>query len=195
MDTRNQCLIGLVAATTLLAGCMAQYRNQSSCEDLTRQHFAAADTVKGTLKIVHTGVSYQGSRVVVEGQIARDVVTGASGVAVASAASGAVAASGASAASAAAVASTASATSMASDASADSSVPDNARVASASSASSASAATTASAPLPASAAKVTHRQVNTPAAAECTFSQSGLASFRWIAPADLAKTTPDTHAD
>ncbi len=186
MDTRNQCLIGLVAATTLLAGCMAQYRNQSSCEDLTRQHFAAADTVKGTLKIVHTGVSYQGSRVVVEGQIARDVVSGASGGAVASAASAAAVAS---------TASMASATSMASDASADSSVPDNARVASASSAASAAAATTASAPLPASAAKVTHRQVNTPAAAECTFNPSGLASFRWLAPADLAKTTPDTHAD
>jgi hypothetical protein len=30
-----------------------------------------------------------------------------------------------------------------------------------------------------------------PIAAECTFNESGLTSFRWLAPAELAKTTPD----
>jgi hypothetical protein len=34
----------------------------------------------------------------------------------------------------------------------------------------------------------------TPAAAECMFNESGLVSFRWLAPPALAKTTPDPHA-
>jgi len=34
----------------------------------------------------------------------------------------------------------------------------------------------------------------TPAAAECTFDESGLTSFRWLAPAVLAKTTTTTPA-
>ncbi|TAM00043.1 MAG: hypothetical protein EPN70_23540 [Paraburkholderia sp.] len=34
----------------------------------------------------------------------------------------------------------------------------------------------------------------TPAAAECTFDASGLKSFRWLAPASLAKTMPDPGA-
>jgi len=32
-------------------------------------------------------------------------------------------------------------------------------------------------------------------AAECTFDESGLSSFRWLAPAALAKTTPAPHAE
>lgn len=35
----------------------------------------------------------------------------------------------------------------------------------------------------------------TATAAECTFDESGLKSFHWLAPAALAKTTPDPHAD
>ncbi|WP_233862997.1 hypothetical protein [Paraburkholderia adhaesiva] len=34
----------------------------------------------------------------------------------------------------------------------------------------------------------------TPAAAECTFDEAALKSFRWLAPAALAKTTPDPGA-
>lgn len=32
---------------------------------------------------------------------------------------------------------------------------------------------------------------HTPTAAECTFDESGLKSFRWLAPAALVKTTPE----
>ncbi|MFP4906303.1 hypothetical protein ACLFKT_45850, partial [Paraburkholderia sp. BR14261] len=38
------------------------------------------------------------------------------------------------------------------------------------------------------------KAVGTPAAAECTFNESGLATFRWLAPPKLAKTTPDPNA-
>ena len=34
-----------------------------------------------------------------------------------------------------------------------------------------------------------------PTAAECTFNESGLATFRWLGPAPLAKTTPDPNAE
>jgi hypothetical protein len=179
MNKRNARFVGLAAVATLLAGCVAQYRNPSACEDEMRQRLA--DGTHGTLSVTHSAVAYRGERVVVEGRL-DNVPQAASGV---SAASGAAAGSDAEA------------------------VPLQAASApvAASGAASAAVATAASAasgteagPKPTTPVGVLTQKlglkkpVRTPAAAECTFNESGLTSFRWLAPPALAKTTPDPNA-
>jgi hypothetical protein len=198
MNKRKACFVGLAAVATLLAGCVAQYRNPSTCEDEMRHRLA--DTSLGALADTHSAVSYRGQRVVVEGHLEKPLLPAegaASGASAVSAASGAEAASGASAVSAASAASAVSAA-------------PGVQVAAAQGASSTSAATVAAAASGASAVKAEpkagtpvaalvqklgiKKATPTPAAAECMFNESGLVSFRWLAPPALAKTTPDPHA-
>ncbi|WP_043201030.1 hypothetical protein [Paraburkholderia acidipaludis] len=194
MNKRKACFVGLAAVVTLLAGCVAQYRNPSTCEDEMRHRFAEASL--GALSVTSSGVSYRGQRVVVEGHFDKPLKP-------------AVEASGASAAFAAEAASGASAVSVASAASAASGTPAAAALgasspAAASGAAVAAAASGASAvkaepkpgtPVAALAQKLgIKKPAHTPAAAECLFNESGLVSFRWLAPPELAKTTPDPHA-
>jgi hypothetical protein len=192
MNKRKACFVGLAAVATLLAGCVAQYRNPSTCEDEMRHRLA--DTSLGALADTHSAVSYRGQRVVVEGHLEKPLLPAegaASGASAVLAASGAEAASGASAVSAASAAS-------------------GVQVVAPQGASSASAATVAAAASGASAVKAEpkagtpvaalvqklgiKKATPTPAAAECMFNESGLVSFRWLAPPALAKTTPDPHA-
>jgi hypothetical protein len=145
MNTRTACFAGLAAVAMVLAGCAAQYRNSSACEQEMRRRLA--DASQGELSVAHRAVAHGGSRVVVEGHLEK-----APG-----------AASAAPAASAAAVASAASAP----------------------------AAPAATTPVDAFVQKLGLKKAQvTPAAAECTFDESALKSFRWLAPAALANTTP-----
>ncbi|MFP6559589.1 hypothetical protein WJ542_14975 [Paraburkholderia sp. B3] len=185
MNKRKACFVGLAAVATLLAGCVAQYRNPSTCEDEMRHRLA--ETSLGKLSVTDSAVAYRGQRVVVEGHLDKALKP-------------AVAALGASGASAVEAASGSSAVSVASAASAAS----GSQAAAASGAVVAAAASGASAvkvepkpgtPVAALAQKLgIKKPVHTPAAAECLFNESGLASFRWLAPPELAKTTPDPHA-
>jgi len=179
MDKRKACFVGLAAAATLLAGCVAQYRNPSACELEMRQRLA--DTSLGTLSVTHSAVSYRGQRVVVEGHLnkapgaASDAVAASLAVAV-SPASGAMEASAASVVLAAAASDAAVATA-------------------ASAASAVDAEPKPGTPVAALAQKLgLTKPKPTAAAAECMFNESGLVSFRWLAPPALAKTTPDPNA-
>jgi hypothetical protein len=200
MNKRKACLVGLTVVATLLAGCVAQYRNPSTCEDEMRNRLA--ETSLGTLSVADSAVAYRGQRVVVEGHLNKPLAP-ASG---ASAASAAAAASGASAVSVAEAASEASAVSAASgaqavapraasSAAAASGVAVAAAASGASGASAVKAEPKPSTPVAALVQKLgIKKPVLTPAAAECMFNESGLVSFRWLAPPELAKTTPDPHA-
>ncbi|MGH8779351.1 hypothetical protein [Paraburkholderia sp.] len=169
MKTRTLILAGLAAAAALSAGCAAVYRNGNACEQTMRDALAAESS--DPLKVSHTGVAIYGSRVVVEGEITR-------------VASAVAAASAPSAASAVAVASEDEGGSEASAASAP------------------LAASAAGASVPAASkgiakllkVKVKPKPVKTPAAAECTYDRSGLTAFRWLAPAELVKTTAHTDS-
>lgn len=171
MITRKVCLVGLAATATLLAGCAAQYRNSSACQQEMRSRLA--DASHGELTVVHTAVAYRGSRVVVEGHLKATHQAGA--------ASGASDASDASDAKAA----------LASAASAP------AELAAEEESATVEASAAKAAPKPTTPVDVLTQKLGikkprqTPAAAECTFDESGLKSFRWLAPASLAKTTPD----
>ncbi len=163
MNKRKACFVGLAAVATLLAGCVAQYRNPSTCEDEMRHRLA--DTSLGELSVIHSAVAYRGQRVVVEGHLEKPLKPALE-------ASGAVAASAASGASAVLVASAASG------------------------ASAPTAQPKPSTPVAALVQKLgIKKPVQKAAAAECMFNESGLVSFRWLAPPELAKTTPDPHAD
>ncbi|WP_322014112.1 hypothetical protein [Paraburkholderia sp. J12] len=216
MNKRKACFVGLAAAASLLAGCVSMYRNPSACEDEMQSRLAEVSP-GNKLSIAHSAVSYRGQRVVVEGALARPPVT-ASAAAAASSASAAVEASAAEAASGAMAVSTASATAAASaalDASSASfgsgalalapqgaSAPvaaSGAAVAAAASAASATKATQAepkpATPVAALAQKLGIKKPTfTQTAAECMFNESGLVSFRWLAPPAFAKTTPDPNA-
>ncbi|PCE27606.1 hypothetical protein BWP39_03625 [Paraburkholderia acidicola] len=172
MKTRILLLASIAAAVTLSAACTAAYRNADACEQSMRIALGAESADK--LKVSHTGVGIDGTRVVVEGEIQK----AASEVAVASAASAASAASVASAASAAAEASEAA------------------------SAVSAASATTRHAgegfsspfdglhPPTAPVKQASAKPGKVPAAVQCTYNRSGLLSFRWLAPPDMVKTNP-----
>ena len=211
MNQRNVCIVGLAAVVTVLAGCAAQYRDQSACVAEMRSRLDG--TSKGELKVTHRAVSYRGSRVVIEGELQP-----ASGATAASAPAAASAAGTSSDAQTPATALAAAGTESAPAASTSPMTSTTSRPASgspqaatASAAVAASAPASASAPVAASApakaaasaqpkpttpvgrllAHFSHAKRKTTAtAAECTFGDAGLTSFRWLAPADLAKTTP-----
>ena len=170
MKTRILLLASIAAAVTLSAACTAAYRNADACEQSMRIALAAESS--DTLKVSHTGVGIDGTRVVVEGEIQK----AASEVAVASAASAASAAS-VSAASTASAASAASAVSTASAAT---------RHAGEGFSSPFDGLHPPTAPVK----QATPKPGKVPAAVQCTYNRSGLISFRWLAPPDMVKTNP-----
>jgi hypothetical protein len=188
MNKRNTCFVGLAATATLLAGCVAQYRNPSACEVEMRQRLA--QTSLGTLSVTNSAVSYRGQRVVVEGHLDKPLIPASDAVAASSAAA-AMDASGASAASGASEVSAG----VANGASSAAAASGAAVAAAASTASAVKAAPKPGTPVAALAQKLgLTKPAPTGAAAECMFNESGLVSFRWLAPAALAKTTPDPNA-
>jgi len=200
MNPRNVCIVGLAAVASGLAGCAAQYRNPSAC--IAEMHSRLDEASKGPLSVTHRAVSYRGRRVVIEGQL--EPVAGAAAAASAPAgASGpaavhtetsatALAATGTETAPVASTSAMAGATSTPTSTSA-SAAPSTASPTSAATppaAASIPAQPHPTTPLGALFAHVSHPHKTTPAVAECTFDESGLTSFRWLAPAALAKTTP-----
>ncbi|CAG9220110.1 conserved hypothetical protein [Paraburkholderia tropica] len=185
MNKRNVSLVGLVAGVTLLAGCVAQYQNPGACAQEMRTRLT--QTSLGELAVTHTAVAYRGKRVVIEGHLERPMLPASGAVAASSAsdasgvsaASAAVGASGAQGAKATATTASAAAASQASDASAKQ-----------------AAEPKPTTPVALIAQKLgLHKTPPTPAAAECTYNQTGsLTSFHWLAPAALAKTTPASDA-
>ncbi|MFT0169262.1 hypothetical protein [Paraburkholderia mimosarum] len=180
MNKRNACFAGLVAAITLLAGCAAQYRNTSACEEEMRNRLAA--TTFGGLKVTHSATTWRGARVVVEGQLDHGA---ASDAAVSAQASSPTAASAPHATTATAPVAQAAA------------LPGTMSVPTAPGATAgAGVEDKPTTPVAALAAKLGIKKAPvTPTAAECTFNETGLATFRWLAPAPLAKTTPDPNAE
>jgi hypothetical protein len=177
MKIRILSIACVTTAAALLAACTAVYKNSDACEQLMRSKLA--ETSPDTLKIAHTGVGIDGSRVVVEGSI-EHVVT-ASEVAGASAASAA--------ASAARIANAprpASGARAVSGVSAASSVP-GVVAASDGTVGGASASLAASGSTTASVKSAKPQKTTTAAAAECTFHGSALNVFNWLAPASLVK--------
>jgi len=199
MNQRNVCIAGLAAVAAMLSGCAAQYRNPNSCVAEMRSRLDG--TPMGSLTVTNRAVSYRGQRVVIEGRFEQTgAPTGASNAASNAGANAAseraqtpataLAGSGTETAPAASASplttSVASATSPARSPAADGKAA--AVVAAASAAGQPQAHPTT--PIGALVAHFSHSQKRTPVAAECTFDESGLTSFRWLAPAALAKTTP-----
>jgi hypothetical protein len=176
MKIRTLCLACVTTAAVLFAGCTAVYKNTDACEQMMRTKLAGVtpeqvpDAAIDKLSIDHTGTGIHGTRVVVEGSLAH--LQTASEVAAAAAPKGASAGS-------AAASAVASGTPGASAAVAASAAAPATTVA---------AASGASAPAAASAKPVKPKKVSTATAAECTFNGLSLASFRWLAPAELVKT-------
>jgi len=144
MNTRTACFAGLAAVAMVLAGCAAQYRNSSACEQEMRRRLA--DASQGELSVANRAVARGGSRVVVEGHVEK--------------AHGATAAAAAS-------------------------TP-------------AAATPQPATPVDAIVQKLGIKKPQlTAVAAECTFDETALKSFRWLAPAALVKTTagPGAAAD
>ncbi|WP_321961703.1 hypothetical protein [Paraburkholderia sp. J7] len=189
MNKRNACFVGLAAAVTLLAGCAAQYRNTSTCEEEMRNRLA--DTTLGDLKVTHSATTYRGARVVIEGRLEN----GAASAAVAASAPSASAASAASAAVSATGQTAQAAPLIAVPSVQAGALPGTISVPTAPVAQDGVAGGKPTTPVAALAAKLGIKKAAvTPTAAECTFNESGLATFRWLAPARLAKTTPDPNA-
>jgi hypothetical protein len=139
MNTRTAWFACIAAVAMVLAGCAAQYRNSSACEQEMRRRLV--DASQGELSVAHRAVARGGSRVVVEGHLEK--------------------------------------------------APETAAVAAAP----AVATPHATTPVDAFVQKLgINKPQVTPAAAECTFDESALTSFRWLAPATLAKTTPNPAA-
>ncbi|PYE21846.1 hypothetical protein C7410_11235 [Paraburkholderia silvatlantica] len=189
MNKRNACFAGLAAAVTLLAGCAAQYRNTGACEEAMRNRLAG--TTLGDLKVTHSATTYRGARVVIEGRLENG------------AASAAAAASAPSASAASAASSSASATAQSANETPTvtaptvqaAALPGTISVPTAPVAQGGAPEGKPTTPIAALLAKLgIKKTVATPAAAECTFDESGLATFRWLAPPRLAKTTPDPNA-
>ncbi|SDC02405.1 hypothetical protein [Paraburkholderia lycopersici] len=188
MNIRNACFAGLAAAVTLLAGCAAQYRNTSTCEEEMRNRLAG--TTLGELKVTHSATTYRGARVVIEGRLEHGTAPAAAALP-AQAASEVVQASSGAAANVQEAPRVTAPTGVAAPLPGMMSVP--VAPAAAQGTASESKPTTPVAEL---AAKLgIKKAVHTPAAAECTFNESGLATFHWLAPAPLAKTTPAPNAD
>ncbi|MEX3842663.1 hypothetical protein [Paraburkholderia sp. BR10882] len=186
MNTRNACFAGLAAAVTLLAGCAAQYRNTSACEEAMRSRLA--ETTLGDLKVTHSATTYRGARVVVEGQLEN----GAASAAVVASAPSASAASAAASTTAQGANEAPTVTAPMVQAAA---LPGTISVPTAPVAQGGTPEGKPTTPVAALVAKLgIKKAVGTPAAAECTFNESGLATFRWLAPPKLAKTTPDPNA-
>ncbi|CAB3767172.1 hypothetical protein [Paraburkholderia solisilvae] len=206
MNTRVFTLVSAAAALALFAGCTAVYKNSALCEDRMRSA-AGEDAASETMTISHTGAGIHGSRVVVEGAFVSTVpassvpaiqadwaglpppptpsmATAAATAAAASNSSVAAAAAAASAASAAAVTSMASPT-----------APAWQTTSTPMAVLGATAPPFAAAPVESGTAKpeVTRRgpakpvKLAIPAAMECQFDGESLTSFRWLAPAKLAK--------
>jgi hypothetical protein len=202
LNHRNVLFVGLAAVATVLTGCAAQYRNPGSCVAEMRSRLD--ETAQQQLKITNRAVSYRGQRVVVEGHFehGRGPVGAAAGSV---GAGGSVSLAGTAGSSGTTASSDMSAAGGSAQSTVRHAVPDgttstaNAPVsasAPASVATQADAATDAVAeprpttPVGALVAHFARPRKTTPVAAECTFDESGLTSFRWLAPADLAKTTP-----
>lgn len=189
MNKRNACFVGLAAAVTLLAGCAAQYRNTNTCEEEMRNRLA--DTTLGDLKVTHSATTYRGARVVIEGQLENGAASGAAAASAPSAAS----ASAASAAMSATGQSAQEAPTITAPMVQAGALPGTISIPTAPTAQGGAAGGKPTTPVAALAAKLgIKKAVVTPTAAECTFNESGLATFRWLAPAPLAKTTPDPNA-
>ncbi|TDV16260.1 hypothetical protein [Paraburkholderia caballeronis] len=215
MIKRNASIVGLAAAAALLTGCAAQYRNPASCVAEMRSRLG--DTSLGELSVTNRAVSYRGQRVVIEGTLKPAAASATASTGGAAAAKPASAAPGQPASGMADAGAPASGTVSQADGSSGATRAATAAGAASAPASTGSsttppaatrAATPAAASQPAPAhpttpigALVAHfsqPRKTTPTAAECTFDESGLTSFRWIAPADLAKTTaarPASHND
>jgi hypothetical protein len=188
-----------ITAAALLAGCAATYQNPNTCEQMMRSGWTDSSQ-QDKLTITHTGTAIHGTRVVVEGSSEHTVTTpaAASGAIPASApppASGAAAGKAADPASASGAiagfgsaptsgASGASATPIDANAAVTAAGADAASVATVSTGS----ATAAKPKQPAKPVKITE-----PAAVECTFNQTGLSAFRWLAPPELVKTPSDAE--
>jgi len=185
MNTRNACFAGLAAAVTLLAGCAAPYRNTSACEEEMRNRLA--DTTFGELKVTHSATTWRGARVVVEGQLdhGSGPATAASAVQASSEGTSSTAANAQRAPTITAPIAQAAA------------LPGTMSAPTAPGATSgAGEEDKPTTPVATLAAKLGIKKAPvTPTAAECTFNESGLATFRWLAPAPLAKTTPDPNAE
>lgn len=214
MNKRKACLVGLAAGATLLAGCVAQYQNPSTCEQQMRTRLANASL--GDLSVTHTAVAYRGKRVVVEGSLARGALP-ASGVlssaAVAAVSGEPVVATASASGASASLASTSTGASAPSAAPVTSAAQRGTSASAASGASGAAVAAAASAasapaPKPVAESKPTtpmallavklglHKAPRPSVAAECMYDKTGsLTSFRWLSPPVLAKTTPAPDAD
>jgi hypothetical protein len=202
MNTRVFTLVSAAAALALFAGCTAVYKNSASCENRMRSA-ASEDAASETMTISHTGAGIHGSRVVVEGAFESTVpassvpaiqadwaglppppAPSAASAASASESSTAAVAAAASAASAAAV------TSVASPA-----APEWQTSTAPMAILGATAPPYAAAPVESGTAKpeAAHRgtakpvKLAIPVAMECQFNGESLTSFRWLAPAKLAK--------
>lgn len=177
LNHRNVCLVGLAAVITVLAGCAAQYRNPDAC--VAEMRGRLDETSNDGLKITNRAVSYRGQRVVIEGRLGR-----------------ALAPDAASAAGGAARGQTSASTASATQAAASTLPASAAKPEAASAAGAAPDREKPTTPVGALVAHFSRSGKATPVAAECTFDESGLTSFRWLAPAALAKTTPaPAHGD
>lgn len=192
MNHRNVCIVGLAAVAAVLAGCADQYRNPNACVAQMRSRLD--QTSQGELKVTHRSVSYRGLRVVVEGQIEGAAVASAAASGVAAQSAGTQTTATALAATGSETAPAASTSPMTSTASRPSSGAGQPASASAPAAASAPASAPPqpkpTTPVGKLVAHFSHPKKTRATAAECTFDASGLKTFRWLAPADLAKTTP-----
>lgn len=199
MNKRNASLAALAALSTLLAGCAAPYRNMNACEEEMRNRFAAMPV--NDFAVSHSATTYSGARVVVEGSLEgtpfADAASEASGAEAASAASGASESSASARGSARRSTSDSTISQPATGLPGFAGVPTVTK-----SANSADSADSASDAKPTTPVGVIAKKLGiskpkrTPAAAECTFGTGGnIVSFRWLAPRQLAKTTPDPDAD
>jgi hypothetical protein len=162
-----------IAATLLLAlalsGCAVQrYHNPEACRQMMREQLAQLSQAR--LSLTHTAVSYQGRRVVVEGRLGRSAAASATKVLYSPDVTDATGTTG--------TTGTAGTDSL------------DAALAAITAAKPATPTTLVGSLL--ARLSSSHGPRNMEAAVECTFNGSRLATFRWLAPAQLARTTPGT---
>lgn len=195
-----------IVAALSLAGCVVQqYRNPGACEQAMHERLAEVSHAK--LSVTHTAVSYQGRRVVIEGQLGSATPTAAKASAPQAASQAAASASAAASAVVASGVKGADGVSRAADTKAASTTDAaNANATDTTNSDSLDAALAAASTTPPRApttlmGMLFARLSSSPkprtmaTAAECTFNKAGLATFRWLAPAQLARTTPDMQDD
>ena len=193
MKIRTLSLACVTTAAVLLAGCTAFYKNTSACEQMMRSKLADVSPEQfpeasiDKLSVDHTGTGIHGTRVVVEASLSH--MQTASEVAAASAPKGASGVAAASDATADSAATASAASGVASGAAVAPSAASAAVPATALAAASGASATAATAK------PVKPKKVVKAAAVECTFTGLNLASFRWLAPAELVKTNEDAAND